>query len=194
VGFYPFRGPDAPLTRGPSYRRARECARVGARGLSFTSRGFTLIDADHSLGHESRICAGGRGSPARSRVEDLRGWSRITLLVTRRGFARMVADHPLGYEARILADGRGSPARLRGTDSRRWLRITGSVTSCGIRANPRPVKQKESATSLREFATRAKKAMIRGLSVPSPREAPASGRGERRDWPEPRRLPNRRRR
>jgi hypothetical protein len=137
VGFYPFRGPDAPLTRGPSYRMARGCARVGARGLSFTSRGFTLIDADHRLGHESRICADGRGSPSWLRVADLRRWSRITGSVASRGFAPMPADHSLGHELRMRADGRGSPARSRVADSHAWTRITGSVTSCGLRRGTR---------------------------------------------------------
>ena len=71
---------------------------------SVTSRGFARMHADHRLGYELRICADARGSPARSRVADLRRCTRITRLVTRRGFAPMVADHRLGHESRIRAD------------------------------------------------------------------------------------------
>ena len=115
---------------------SRICARISDiadyAARSVTSRGFAPMHADHRLGHESRICADARGSPARSRVADLRRCTRITGSVTRRGFAPMHADHRLGHEARICADARGSPARSRGADLRRCTRITGSITSRGF--------------------------------------------------------------
>ncbi len=129
------------MTRGPSYRMARGCARVGTRGLSFTSRGFARMHADHRLGHESRIGADGRGSPAlghESRIcADGRG---SPAAVTRVADLRaMHADHRLGSRVAdlstvaICADARGSPARSRVADLRgRCTRITGSVTSCGF--------------------------------------------------------------
>ena len=128
------------LSHGSGMRQGR------SRGLSFTSRGFARMHADHRLGHESRIGADGRGSPSWLRVADLRRCPRITGSVTSCGFARMHADHqlghesricadargsPLGHESRICADARGSPARSRVADLRRCTRITGSVTSRG---------------------------------------------------------------